>query len=205
LLVFYNIWVNNIQDDKERALKKLTINSLMMLLETAEVPDIEAIAGKPFPVHLRRRVLKKKYTTKKGARQALELALRKPFVRDFQNAILNTLLDKQFALKESEKLTKVSSPKNETCLLDFGPPTKKISRDNRLIYSSIKCCSLSCNKTEAFSGRLFDRCPCRTVTYCSKKCQLAHWPGHKKVCAWKKNQKSSSSSSSMNTRNVSQK
>jgi len=61
------------------------------------------------------------------------------------------------------------------------------------------CCS-SCNTPQP-SGQTFSKCTgCRTVQYCNKECQRAHWRsgGHKQVCKRlkKKHEKKKGSSSS---------
>jgi TPR repeat protein len=64
------------------------------------------------------------------------------------------------------------------------------------------CCS-SCNTPQP-SGQTFQKCKgCRTVQYCNKECQRAHWSpgGHKQVCKRlrkKKEEEKGSSSSSQN-------
>jgi hypothetical protein len=42
------------------------------------------------------------------------------------------------------------------------------------------CGNAECTVTE--SGPPGFRCICATVAYCSKQCQLAHWPSHKVPC-----------------------
>jgi TPR repeat protein len=63
------------------------------------------------------------------------------------------------------------------------------------------CCS-SCNKPQS-SGQTFRKCRgCRTVQYCNKECQRAHWSpgGHKQECKRlrKKKEEEKGSSSSQN-------
>jgi len=47
----------------------------------------------------------------------------------------------------------------------------------------LRCCALaSCGAKEAHEKH-FSRCAaCKAVVYCSKTCQLADWPAHKKAC-----------------------
>jgi TPR repeat protein len=67
------------------------------------------------------------------------------------------------------------------------------------------CCS-SCNKPQP-SGHTFRKCTgCRTVQYCNKDCQRAHWSpgGHKQECKRlrKKKEEKKGSSSSQNKKST---
>ena len=44
---------------------------------------------------------------------------------------------------------------------------------------------IPCYKNITSSGITMMKCPCRTVMYCSKKCQLKSWKAHKQVCPGK--------------------
>ncbi|KAI8602168.1 putative MYND domain protein [Dissophora ornata] len=74
--------------------------------------------------------------------------------------------------------------------------------------TTLQCAN--CAKASTESGNPLKRCAkCKTVNYCSRECQLAHWKIHKKVCASNAQQQqkqvpgptsSSSSSSSSSSR-----
>ena len=44
------------------------------------------------------------------------------------------------------------------------------------------CDNNGCGANQMADGQKLLQCPCRTVYYCGKKCQKAHWKVHKKYC-----------------------
>ena len=93
------------------------------------------------------------------------------------------------AIDNLKKLDKMEGNPSTTASTTTAPP-------------SPICCS-SCNKPQP-SGHTFLKCKgCRTVQYCNKECQRAHWSpgGHKQECKRlrkKKEEKKSSSTGSQN-------
>jgi len=93
-------------------------------------------------------------------------------------------------LKTLDKEEGKSTPALKTAL---SPPT-----------APSVCCS-SCNTAQP-SGQTFSKCTgCRTVQYCNKECQRAHWSpgGHKQVCKRLRKKKETAmkkSSSAQNTK-----
>lgn len=50
-----------------------------------------------------------------------------------------------------------------------------------------KLCSYCGNRTWCGQGEAKNKkCPCKKVRYCSKDCQVAHWPAHRTKCAYDK-------------------
>jgi len=47
----------------------------------------------------------------------------------------------------------------------------------------LRCCALASCGTKEAHEKHFSKCAaCKTVVYCSKTCQVADWPAHKKAC-----------------------
>jgi len=105
-----------------------------------------------------------------------------------------------------EWLTKAANEGEETAikvlkLLDKLEGKPKTAPPTATAPPPSVCCS-SCNKPQP-SGHTFRKCTgCRTVQYCNKECQRAHWSpgGHKQECKRlrKKKEANKGSSSSQN-------
>lgn len=72
-------------------------------------------------------------------------------------------------LKEQEEISKSCSR---------GKITQRLP--NRLVSTQGKCAN--CKK----GSQDLQECPCLMVKYCCKRCQVAHWPTHKRRCPTRK-------------------
>mmetsp|Transcript_4750 Transcript_4750/g.13294 ORF Transcript_4750/g.13294 Transcript_4750/m.13294 type:complete len:532 (-) Transcript_4750:58-1653(-) len=45
------------------------------------------------------------------------------------------------------------------------------------------CSNMNCLKKASTEGVKLSTCPCKTVHYCSKRCQIEHWSEHKQFCS----------------------
>ncbi|KAF8991243.1 hypothetical protein BDQ17DRAFT_1371028 [Cyathus striatus] len=60
----------------------------------------------------------------------------------------------------------------------LAAPTKEIRKNRARMQAQCVACFKAVGK-----GKMFDQCSrCKLAHYCSKECQHAHWPTHKKIC-----------------------
>lgn len=56
-------------------------------------------------------------------------------------------------------------------------------------YKKFRSCTACSKCPKLDGGRRITQCPCKTVWYCSRKCQAAHWPKHKCTCLYTQKEK----------------
>ena len=83
---------------------------------------------------------------------------------------------------------------SKECQIKHWPIHKKVcsemaKRDepNTSGASKNEACLEKCHSCSKLAQDM-KQCPCRSVVYCSKECQIKHWPIHKKVCPTRKKQ-----------------
>lgn len=83
-------------------------------------------------------------------------------------------------VKQQNTITRWVKEDIQTERLSFGT-NFTIDLKKQKLRVKVKC--EFCEKMEEFRAELFKRCAvCKSVFYCSKKCQKADWKKHKKVC-----------------------
>jgi tetratricopeptide (TPR) repeat protein len=63
--------------------------------------------------------------------------------------------------------------------VDLGAKLLKVKRENFRVHCSYPQCTKTSDATSACAT-------CRSILYCCRECQRAHWPAHKPVCVAKK-------------------
>ena len=67
----------------------------------------------------------------------------------------------------------------EQCAVDLGNKQVKVKRENFRVHCSYPQCTKTGDATSACAK-------CKSILYCCRECQVAHWKAHKPVCVAKK-------------------
>ena len=119
------------------------------------------------------------YTTKRGKNKKGKLGVRKDQQQNQERSLKNPILD---AMKYD------GDRENSFEIGRIGSSSARIEAIKSRLQKQLvdKCSNPQCNQPSSESRELSECASCRTVRYCGRDCQLAHWPDHKAICKEKK-------------------
>ena len=119
------------------------------------------------------------YTTKRGKNKKGKLGVRKDQQQNQERSLKNPILD---AMKYD------GDRENSFEIGRIGSSSARIEAIKSRLQKQLvdKCSYPQCNQPSSESRELSECASCRTVRYCGRDCQLAHWPDHKATCKEKK-------------------
>lgn len=137
-------------------------------------------------------LLKDPYRDKAGARRMLDLAFQTPSAEHFRATIM-----KCHSANRASRFVRVKAiSKDASAKADES--TKRAKEEHELLKSqgkaamTVSCHNPGCSTTmnaQKFRYNTLKYCPCKTVGYCQKSCQAAHWDEHKVVCPYRAKRK----------------
>ena len=124
-------------------------------------------------------ILRKKFDSRSASRNVLEKAMQFSTVEDFRDVLL-ACKNPKAVLRRVAKDHSV----NDSYFAECRKRDKKIAKQALGARSVVVPADQTCDNcsTLMLSPK---QCPCETVLYCSKSCQLSHWKSHKQVCPFR--------------------
>lgn len=129
--------------------------------------------------------IKNEYKTRAAAFRAVVHAVMAPTMKEYHNRLFSCS-DGAIRIVDADRRNphfdrSILQREQAALLKDQKERSKYYARKQQEKQSTaveFKICS-GCNKsTRTIAGQ----CPCHTVLYCSKECQVQHWPIHKRHC-----------------------
>lgn len=186
ILVFYNEWSNEIKSTTtmyEAEMIEVIFASLLFVAGfEAQSGGLSAHLVKTCGPKLATNGLKSEFATKAGAKGALVSATQTQNVSEFRSSLLGCV-HSIFTVETEGSRRNAKSDKDSK-----HHARKAIQNQSEKIGASVLTCgNKECEKSATASAQ----CPCGSVSFCSKECQITHWHGgHKEVCrSRKKNRK----------------
>jgi tetratricopeptide (TPR) repeat protein len=136
--------------------------------------DIVFRRGKVF-----KKLLKKRYRTHAAAASALPEALRTPTLDAFRDRLLSCLETQRMIIANP------SPPSVVTRRGEINSARKCFEQETGQSFTICSCSNPSCDESNiSKDDKGFMCCPCQSVRYCSKDCQINDWKEHTKYCAF---------------------
>ncbi|KAL3936753.1 MAG: hypothetical protein SGARI_002420 [Bacillariaceae sp.] len=117
-------------------------------------------------------LLKDKFRSKKNARALLLKALTQGGADAYHNHLLK-------AVRPDAPAFRIQTSKTLADMKSMPKHRARAQTDQNLPTDQYDSCAI-CEEL----GKKYLSCPCRTVKYCGKDCQVKDWPSHKQVCPY---------------------
>lgn len=126
--------------------------------------------------------------TQKGAKEALINAVKSGTLEGFRKGML-AAFDSRTIIGIVPGKGGVKEQNEAAARKDNAQSARRLIRKNEDGMRSMAVCT-KCEKLEG-KGENFMRCPCHSVYYCRRSCQVDDWKEHKKVCSYHADKKKS--------------
>ena len=129
--------------------------------------------------------LKREYKKPKTAMRAIVAAFSTPSIAEYRKVLFDCSKYNTITLMAGCEESFRESHAKETVKAKEGAREHFIKIKNETVLFSegyLRC--NGCNDRKSKADMM--NCPCQTVSYCSKECQIAHWKIHKRVCPHRK-------------------
>jgi len=127
-------------------------------------------------------ILKSQYMSTQQAHTTVVSAFTTSSIEEYRRVLLDCVHEWFFKIP----CAKAASPENR---VELKKEERLLAKLSARKYLGDACASHAwCNGCRNDTSEPF-YCPCRTVAYCSKACQVAHHPFHKKLCPYIKSKK----------------
>jgi tetratricopeptide (TPR) repeat protein len=123
--------------------------------------------------------LKPQYKSRKKAMRAVVAASMAPTIDEYHKLLFSYQPNNLISMQIMDPTANLEEMQTEF-LEDQKAKSKSGSREHTQLlnnWAELGVCT-SCKKT----SQDMKECPCHTVKYCSKDCQISHWKIHSKVC-----------------------
>jgi tetratricopeptide (TPR) repeat protein len=129
--------------------------------------------------------LKREYKKPKKALRAIVAAFSTPSIAEYRKVLFDCSEYNTITLIAGDDEFYRESHARETVKAKQGAREQFFKINNEAVYFNEGY--LRCNGCDDIKPKaVMKNCPCRTVWYCSRECQLAHWKIHKRVCQHRK-------------------
>ncbi len=122
------------------------------------------------------------YTTKRGKNKKAKLGVRKDHQQNMERSLKAGPGNLQQFLYDGPKESTIGVAGRIGCSSSTSNQARLENVKSRLQKALMdKCSNPECANSQE-GGTLSECAACHSVRYCSRDCQLAHWPAHKEQC-----------------------